>query len=185
MKMVKITLKVILVMVLIVLTFIIYFKYMPIQPNAEISQTQLKSSINKIVRSYTNVLTNCEVWDETDKLRFKNDNIAIINNMDKNQIIISISGGDGVSPNLSNREVYGIFECWLFLKDKKTVHDVIAICWSYTSSGIFTTTDKTTIITKPEFELVYENTDISELNQKQAAKVLADKWIETTGYNKI
>ncbi len=174
----------IIITALAILVWLVYFRYIPSQENVNISHIQLKSNINRIAKSYTNIFANCEIWDVNDKLRFTKDNISVIDNMNEDQRIISIGGGDDITENSSFKEIYGIFESWLFVKDKKIPYDVIAICWSYTSGGIYTTTDKTTIITKSEFELIYENTDTARLNRKQAAQALANKWIKETGYVK-
>ena len=188
MKHIKTILKILtiiaLIITLLVSGYIIYFIYIPSQPNATISKAQLERNIDSIARSYKSLRTDCEIWDEDDKWRFEDDNIPIIDNMNENQLILYISGGDSIYEDMSFREVYGIFESWLFVKDKKMSYEVIAICWSYSIKGIFTADGRTTIITKPEFEAIYGKTDISGLTREQAAKALAHKWIEETGYTK-
>lgn len=166
-----------------VLIYKIYV-YIPNIFDLELSDYQLKANINRIARENSNIFASCKIWGEKEKWRFENDDIQEIDEMTKGQIIIYISGSDGIYRNTSCREVYGIFESWLYVKSRQTKSDVAAICWSYVPEGIYTTTDRTTVITKNEFDRICSMTNISGLKRSEAAKVLAKKWIDETGYTK-
>lgn len=157
-----------------VLIYKIYV-YIPNIFDLELSDYQLKANINRIARENSNIFASCEM---------EKDNIQEIDEMTKGQILISIWGSDWIYKNTSYREVYGIFESWLYVKSRRTKSDVGAICWSYTSGGIDNTNSVTTVITKNEFDRICNMTDVSGLKQSEAAKVLAKKWIDETGYTK-
>ena len=164
--------------------YFIYFVFIPEKSDYKLSAIQLQSKINRIASDYKNIFTNCKFFTMEQKKRFENDGIPEINNMTEGQIIISIGGGDSVYRDISNNEIYGIFECWLFVKEKKLPFEVIAICWSYSTEGAYTTTDRTTTISRSEFDWIFQNTNIDNMDVKNAAKALGDNWIEFTGYSK-
>ncbi len=158
--------------VLIIILWFIYFRYLPNQDNSTISEAQLKSNINSIARKYSNMFTRCIIKEKDEYIT--NDN----------QRAIDIYGAASIFINTEPSEIYGIFECWMFLKDKKLPYDVVAICWSYNSGGLDNTLTQYTTITKSEFEDIYNRVNVSGLDREQAARKIADVWMSETGYVK-
>lgn len=105
--------------------------------------------------------------------------------LDGNRKIIFLEGGDSsFNKNLEPIQIYGIFDCFLYLREKDIPFELYGICWVYTSGGVSNSYSQKTLITKTEFDELYNTTDLINLSDEQSAKVLADKWIEQTGFIK-
>ena len=81
-------------------------------------------------------------------------------------------------------EIYGLFHCFLFLRDKTTAVNVKTISWVYNSGGPDNTSFQVTTLWEEEFQALCSKVDIDGMSKKKAAQVLGDKWMEETGYVK-
>ena len=160
-------------LIVVIVSWFIYFRHLPNKDNSTISDAQLQSNINAIARKHTNMFAKCEIDEKYDKY---------ISN--SNQRVIGIGGAQSIYINTEPDEIYGIFECWMFLKDKKLPYDVVAIYWNYNKGGLDNTNEQETTITKSEFKDLHNRVDISDLDREKAANTLADAWIAETGYIK-
>ena len=164
--------------------------HLPSQNDTKISELQLKSSVNAIAKKYTNIYATCEILTSKEKLMLGGKNIEsrkdrdVFDNMSKDERIIYFRGGEGLEKKTEPIQIYAIFECWLFVQEKTLPYDIIAVAWPYTSGGMDNTNDQMTIITKGEFEEIFNESSVFNLSPEQAAHILADKWIIKTGYVK-
>ena len=81
-------------------------------------------------------------------------------------------------------EIYGLFHCFLYLRDKTTTVDVSTITWVYNSGGPDNTSSQITTIWEDVFQELCSRIDVDGMSEKKAARVLGDKWMEETGYVK-
>ena len=165
----------------------VLFRYIPSMDDVRISEMQLLSNVNAIARNHDKKMPCFEVLSSKSKLRVvREDNQDFFENMTEDQRILYTTGTRSIFRNMNPDEVCGIFEIWLFVQNKKTPYEVIAVSWIYTSGGIDNTNSQITTITKPEFEKIYvENTqDIIGLDNAHAAEILMKAWIAETGYVK-
>jgi len=162
------------------------FRYFPNQDTAKLTEIQLKSNITSIARKNTkDIFSLCKILTNQQKLKVAKSNYEFFKNMKNTERIIYLRGGDGAfTKNHQPIQIYGIFESWLFIQNKKLPYDVIAISWVYTSGGIDNNNGQITTITKPEFDELYNSNDTNGLTNEQGARILAQKWIEKTGYIK-
>lgn len=166
----------------VVLWWNIYYRYIPSKPGAALSESQLKSNLNSIARRYTDSTAHCTVYGINDNNRLIKDKELKIT--DENQKYISFNGGEPWKRDTSPREVYALFEMYLYLENKKVPYDIIRLQWYYASIALSGEELQCARVTKIEFEELYGRVNVLGLNNEEAAKVLADKWIAETGFVK-
>jgi hypothetical protein len=175
---------IILGLLVVCLAWWLEFRYFPAQEGSSLSESQIKSNITSIARRYTNMYADYAIWDASDKLRFGENAPPVLAKMTTNQRAISITGGESPAQNMTPQEVYALFEMHLFLADKALPYEIVSISWDYKTIAWSGAQGQVTRITKPEFETLYHTTVLVGLSNEQAAKILADKWIEQTLYFK-
>ena len=82
-------------------------------------------------------------------------------------------------------EVYGVFYCHLFLKERVVPVDIAAISWRYSSGGWNNSRYQRTTITPEVFEDLYSRCNADGMSMRRAARVLGDQWMQETGYVKL
>lgn len=149
----------------------------------ELNNKQVVDSVNKIVRTYTNISAKCYLVEDKTYLYLNKMNITQEELANKS-VNIEIEGGTSLKKNHTPVQVYAIFECFLRLNTKKLPFDLFGMSWSFTSGGIDNTFSQRILIKKTEFDDICSATDIEGLTEGEAAKALGDKWIQKTGYEK-
>lgn len=190
MKYAKYILIIAIVIVFIICSWFIVFRYLPSRAGVPISHMQLKSNMIAIARKHTSriFIAECRILTHEEKGYLGNtDNRYdkyIFDNMSDNERIVYFRAGESLKNASEPTQIYAIFECWLFMRDKVLPYKVIAIAWPHSSGGMDNTRDQMTIITIDEFEEIYQSTNIAGLSKEETIKTLADKWIEKAGYNR-
>jgi len=158
---------------------------------SSLTEEQIIKSMSIIARKYTNKNVNCSISSDANHLISTQEVIDYGSvqippqELESNKKIIFLEGDDSsFNKNFEPIQIYGMFDCLLYLKEKNIPFELYGICWVYTSGGISNSYSQKTLITKTEFDKLYNTTDLIGLTDKQAAKILADKWIEQTGFVK-
>lgn len=156
-----------------------------------LTEEQIKKNVSIIGEKYTNKNVNCSISSNLNHLISTQEVIdygsVLIppQELEGNRKIIFLEGDNSsFKKNLKPIQIYGIFDCFLYLKEKSIPFELYGICWVYTSGGISNSYSQKTLIRKTEFDELYNTTNFVGLTDEQVVKVLADKWIEQTEYIK-
>ena len=152
-----------------------------------LSEKQLCDHIQRIARSYKpskEVHCSSLYKDEDLSWYWYDENQGEVGQLEENQRIMYISGGDLAYGSDDPIEVYGIFNCYLFLDNQAYDIDIVAIAWHYSSGGWNNNRYQITSITPEVFQDLYNRVDIAGLTLEEAAERLGNQWIQETGFEK-
>lgn len=183
---------------LIIITLILagnyekWIAYYHLPKESALTESQVIKNVNIIARKYTNKNAECNITSDLNYLisaqeltEYGEDNNISPRKLENGKKIIFLQGDEsGFNKNLNPTQVYGMFDCLLFLRKNTIPFELYGICWVYTAGGMDNCYSQKTIITKSEFDELYNSTNITGLTEQQAAKALGDKWIEQSGYVK-
>jgi len=178
--------KIILIIVLIGIAAFLVVRFVPIPQSIELSSWAVKTRINDITRKYGNPVCRSQLLtlDEADWLVEKNNYNRRLSEMTSNNRILRVfyygNGSDCGEP----KEIYAMFENFLYLKERRQQYNISAISYSQVSGYWGDGYDTLITITMSDFEDLFSKVGIKNNSNQVIAKEMASIWISANHYNR-
>lgn len=149
-------------------------------PNKE----QIINQVEQLTKKYNKKYTDSKIIDKEELQRFDKKNIyEFSQQMKPEDSVLYIYGVAGWNNDINiPNEIYATFDALLYLYNIKSPCNISAVVYHYNYSTIDLSKDFWIIISKLEFEKLYNETDITGLSRNQAIQVLSNKWIDQVDY---
>ncbi len=155
----------------------------PIDNSAELlSEKQIVEQANMIAKSYCKNHLSAVLLNADERKRASES--TEFDNMSVDDRILLLRQKNTFSKMAAQDEIQAIFRIFLYLEERKTEVNVIAITYSYTSGGIDNTQFMTTTISRQSFAELYKESNIAKKNEKETANLLAQNWKIKNNYQK-
>ncbi|MGL4483320.1 MAG: hypothetical protein ACRCUS_00050 [Anaerovoracaceae bacterium] len=168
-----------------------YIKSIPIPKDEYITTEMLIKHTTKILRkngshrSYSELLNDEREW----LIDSSNENRSVMNKIGKDSPILELYYvGKGWNKDyLEPRELYSMFECFLFMRDRNIEEDIAAIICDVMSRGDYIDSGGVrsfVLISTSEFENLYGFIKDTNKSDEELAKELTELWLEGNLYNR-
>ena len=140
-----------------------------------INEMQIINQADIIAKSYCKNHSNAVLLNFNERKRVSDS--YIFDDMTDKERILFLRQKTTFFEITKKDELQTIFQIFLYLRNKTTEVDVIAIAYSYTSGGIDNTQSEVIIVSKQEFEELYNQISINE-GKSVTSLLLAQSWKE-------
>ena len=154
----------------------------------ELSQEQVSNYLLKIAKTYRTsgtIYVNEINLNDPDQHQYLGTDEELFSDVTEDKLYFLLASSYSVKGDEYPMEVYGVFYCHLFLKERVVSADIAAISWRYSSGGWNNSRYQRTTITPEVFEDLYNRCNVEGMSMRKAARVLGDQWMLETGYVKL